>query len=189
MKFFVSEFNHFRARKAASFVYPNLKNKQKVLDFGCGDMLVAKNILIHRNVDLTGIDVIDIREVKDIPFQLYDGKKIPFKDKTFDVTYSAFVLHHTPDVEYFLSECIRVSKLRVILLEDVYKNKIEKWITGVFDRGNRLTSHEMNLELNFRSIDEWNTLFKKIHIKKATAISIRPDVPRPTRHRMYILDL
>ncbi|HKR81425.1 MAG TPA: class I SAM-dependent methyltransferase [Candidatus Saccharimonadales bacterium] len=57
--------------------------------------------------------------------QLYDGKRFPFQDKTFDCVVCTFVLHHTPHPQQLLAEMQRVSR-RLIILEETYDNLLAK---------------------------------------------------------------
>lgn len=44
------------------------------------------------------------------PIIYYDGNEFPFKNKEFDYVICSHVVEHVPNVELFLSECIRVGK-------------------------------------------------------------------------------
>jgi len=95
-----------------------------VLDVGLG-LGYGLNILATKAERLAGIDV-DIRSVergkrifaghprvKEI--LAYDGKTIPFADKTFDVVTCVEVLEHVPDYEGFLRELTRVARRCVFI--------------------------------------------------------------------------
>ncbi len=97
-----------RARAAAGLEAP------KVLDFGCGD---GRSIDLFReampNSDWTGVDIpsspeVDLRRRTDGRFVTYDGYKLPFPDKHFDLVYSYQVLEHVRKPEMALSEVMRV---------------------------------------------------------------------------------
>lgn len=177
-----------RAKKIAGFIYPFLSDGYTVLDFGCGDMLISYFIQKNLNVKIKGIDVIDTN-LTSLPFQIFDGKKIPYKDKIFDVTCASFVLHHTNRIDSLLSECIRVTKKRIILLEDIYENNFDLYMAKLFDYGNKLLSLEMNIPLNFKKETEWLYLFNKLKIKKIRTQKIYPRFIKLTKHRLFILDL
>jgi len=63
---------------------------------------------------------------------LYDGKKIPYDDDSFDVALLITVLHHTPHPEKILQEAQRVAK-KIVLVEDVYSTVFHKYVTYFFD--------------------------------------------------------
>lgn len=177
-----------RAVKAANYISPFIEENQRVLDFGCGDMLVSDELLRQKKLMLQAIDVIDIRRVK-LPFQPYDGQKIPFPDKSFDVTFASYVLHHTTDIQALVREMIRVTTKRIILLEDVYSNEVELTMARVCDYGNMMLSREMNITLNFLSLDQWQQLFKELGISRVKITPIHPAIVTPTRHARLVADL
>jgi ubiquinone/menaquinone biosynthesis C-methylase UbiE len=120
---------------------------------------------------------------------LYDGKVIPFNDDSFDVTYAAFMLHHTTNTRSLISECIRVTRQRLLILEDVYKNNFELFISKALDHANLLTSSDMNIPFNFRKENEWISLFRHPRLKLINTQKVRPVAFRPTRHRLFILEV
>ena len=181
-------FNKRRAKKIANFICPLLSKGDKVLDFGCGNLLVAEFIQGNLDVRIIGVDVIDIN-LTSLPLKIHDGERIPFEDKSFDVTYAGFVFHHTDTIDSLLSECIRVTKKRIIILEDVYENDFELWITKILDYSNKLASPDIDILLNFKKEIEWIALFNKFKLGDVKIQKIRPVLLRPTRHRLFVLDL
>ena len=177
-----------RAKKIAGFIYPYLSDKDEVLDFGCGDMIISYFIQKNIDVKIKGIDVIDTN-LTSLPLQIYDGKSIPFEDKSFDATCASFVLHHTDNIESLLSECIRVTKRRIIILEDVYQTNLELFMVKLFDYGNKLLSLEMDIPFNFKKESEWIELFNKLNVKNIKTKKIYPHFLKLTKHRLFILDL
>lgn len=178
-----------RAERIAKLILPYLKETDKVLDFGCGKHLVGECIKESISVDITGIDVINMTMSK-LPFLRYGGEKIPFNDKSFDVTYAAFVFHHTKEVESLLKECIRVTKNRIIILEDVYKNNLELMLIKSLDWfGNKFGAPGVKIPLNFLNNSEWRNLFIKLGIENFKTIKIKPFPYRPSRHSLFLIDL
>jgi SAM-dependent methyltransferase len=53
---------------------------------------------------------------------LYDGARMPFEDRAFDVVIAMYVLHHTSDPASVLGEMKRVSRSRIILVEELYRH-------------------------------------------------------------------
>lgn len=51
---------------------------------------------------------------------IYDGEHMPFADGAFDVSLAMYVLHHTARPAAVLGEMKRISKRRVILVEELY---------------------------------------------------------------------
>jgi len=101
----------------------NLKDNEKILDFGCGTgtlMLMIKKT--RPGCAVFGIDidsqVLEIAERKahregmDIHLIKYDGFTIPFTNESFDKAVTSFVLHHLSTEEKFriFKEIYRVLK-------------------------------------------------------------------------------
>jgi ubiquinone/menaquinone biosynthesis C-methylase UbiE len=67
-------------------------------------------------IKLTGIDVAGtvIEEAKasnpDVHYDVYEGTRLPYNDRSFDIAYAIAVMHHVPpdDWESFLVEAARV---------------------------------------------------------------------------------
>ena len=81
-----------------------------VLDIGCGDGLLSQRILAKRpDIQITGVDVL-VRPSTHIPVTAFDGRRLPYEDKTVDVALFVDVLHHTSDPTSLLREAKRVAK-------------------------------------------------------------------------------
>ena len=100
------------------FDYKSFKGKP-VLEVGCGLGCMAMN-WAQQGALLSAVDLnpVAIEQTKH-RFSLYglkgdireaDGEKLPFKDATFDYTYSWGVLHHSPNTGKSISELYRVLK-------------------------------------------------------------------------------
>ncbi len=73
--------------------------KEKILNAGCGDDLEF------------GTDFIDSVPFNDKVIKVnMDNGVFPYKDNTFDVVYSAYVVNYLKHFDHFLSECHRVLK-------------------------------------------------------------------------------
>ena len=106
--------------------------KLKILDVGCGKGHISL-LLASLGFSVCGIEIektkgeqLGIAEKRwqksiwedfestypafDVKYQFYDGKKIPFDDKSFDAVMAYAVIEHVEDSREFLSEINRVLK-------------------------------------------------------------------------------
>ena len=106
--------------QTVSLLVPHLTPGASVLDVGCGEGYVLDELAARGIRDVHGVDIVDIRRNKDYPFRLYDGVKLPFLDRTFDLVVLSFVLHHVPNERKvaLLEEALRVSRAKVVIIED-----------------------------------------------------------------------
>jgi len=153
-----------RAKDIICLFKPSLKQGDRLLDIGAGTCTI--NELLRDNFSITSIDVKNLSFVKKIKPILYDGKKIPFEADTFDVALLLSVLHHTPYPKELLLEAKRVSRT-IILYEDIYSNRIHKYLSFFFDS-------LFNLEFkghphSNKSDGEWKDTFKNMGLKLTDA--------------------
>lgn len=104
-------------RHTASLVAPHVAPGASVLDVGCGEGYVLEELAAHGAGELYGVDVVDIRQERARPFQLFNGVDLPFPDRRFDVVVLSFVLHHVPDSRKcaLLREALRVCRGTVVI--------------------------------------------------------------------------
>lgn len=108
-----------------------LKNGDKIIDIGAGSCQIA-NLLIKAGYQATALDIKDFSVFEKLKPTIYDGRKIPFKDKNFDVSLLITTLHHVKDPEFLLKEAARVSK-RLVIIEDIYCGNLQKFLTFLMD--------------------------------------------------------
>lgn len=133
----------------------------KILDLGSGNCLVAKN-LMQIGYDITPIDVKDMSVVKNIKPIVYDGLHLPFQLDAFDSLLLLTVLHHADDPEKLIIESKRVSK-NIIIIEDTYKNKAQKWATQFVDLIVNFGHSKMTYQN--KTEENWEKIFKKNELK------------------------
>lgn len=84
------------------------KNKSKILDFGCGNM-IYRPYFEAQGVTYHGIDIGESPE-NNGGYQVYQGGQLPFEDGTFDSIISTQVFEHLEDIRFYASELERVTK-------------------------------------------------------------------------------
>ncbi len=153
--------------------------KETVLDFGCGDLSFAKALKKKRpKLQISGVDVVDFHNRdKNVSFICYDGKKLPFKDKSFDTIIVFHVLHHTEDAKKYFKELVRVTKKRILLVESVARSAIDfpgmRFMDWVF---NIWKSEKVPMTYQFFRKNEWYNLFDKnnLSVKLEKDMEIAP---------------
>jgi len=132
-----------------------LPQASRVLDIGGGWGFYHEPLrrLGHRHAVL---DVV-APGVQKAPVVVYDGKRIPFPDKSFDVSLLITVLHHIPDPESVIREAARVTCGRIVVVEDLFHHRVGGWWTCMRDQ-------LFNFEFfghagQFKRKEEWISLF------------------------------
>jgi len=137
-----------------------LEPSHSVLDVGCakGFMLHDFNQLIP-GIKLAGIDVSSyaiedaIESIKPL-VQVADARKLPFKDKSFDLVISINTIHNLEkdDLAIALQEIERVSKGNSFITVDAYRNDEEKEAMYAWNLTAKTIMH----------VDEWKAFFKEV---------------------------
>ena len=122
-----------RARWTARRLMRFIKPTDRVLDVGAGDCRLAVRLQKEIGCEVVPVDVEDFNETE-LPLTLFDGKRLPFPDDSFDVVLLIFVLHHAEDVLPVLEEARRVSRKAVVVFEDVSSSFWDRKMFRVFHR-------------------------------------------------------
>ena len=137
-----------------------IEKGSKILDLGCGSGIIGKKFQDFFKAEILGIDVVDKR-VEKIPFQIYDGKNIPFPENSFDLVLINYVLHHAENPEALLIEAKRVAKNKIIIFEDLPEGFFSKIYCKLhqlsFDKLFRNPS-----KTSFRTEENWEKIFKEL---------------------------
>lgn len=99
----------------------------KILKVGYGLGFVSYFISLF-NKNVTNLDIVinpDSLDIDDI--KIYDGKVIPFPEKYFDTVICTYTLHHTKSPESIFKDLCRVSSSKIIVIEETYKNLLQKY--------------------------------------------------------------
>lgn len=90
-------------------VLRSLPPRARILEIGAGTGWQAR-ALEHRGYEVEGIDLAqsEYHEQRVWRVSDYDGKRIPFPDRSFDVVFSSNALEHIPHIRAFQQELQRV---------------------------------------------------------------------------------
>jgi len=145
-----------RAEKIVQLFENQISVGSRILDLGGGWGFYA-GPLKKRGHEHLVLDVVNPGYQK-APVVLYDGVKIPFPDQSFDVTILVTMLHHVPDPQMLFREVQRVTRKKVVVVEDLYHHAAGRFWTICRDRF-------LNVEFvehphQFRKDGEWREFFK-----------------------------
>ncbi|GEM_PF-541778 len=187
--------------KRIESIRPFIQAGENILDIGAGSGRFGKKVSEALSVNVTGVDVCDYSD-HSIPFYVYDGKKLPFSDQSFDTVFFAFVLHHVKDQEILLREACRVARKKIVIFEDTYEYFFEKYFTGWNDYHTNIfqgwikfkkgffksSPSEMPMPLTFRSVQGWSHFFKKFPVKVLSS-EVRKMGYKPLKKVTFYLEI
>ncbi len=147
-----------RLKVLARWLSELLPPDAQVLDIGCGDGSLDALIQQCRpDVTITGIDVM-VRPHTAIPVTAFDGRTIPFADKTFDAAMMVDVLHHTENPAILLAEASRISRQGVVIKDHLRDGLLANQTLRFMDWvGN--AHHGVVLPYNYWSERQWRSAF------------------------------
>ncbi len=151
---------------------PHIEGLSSVLDIGTGTSIPIHVLSeFFPEIRYSTIDIVDIRKRKQLPFLVYDGKKLPFEDSEFDASILNETLHHCEDAYSVLSEAVRVSKL-VFVIEH-FPNPGTSIDQLIKNEAKALTNFDMEFQI-YKPFTEssLHTLFKKTGLKIAENFEI-----------------
>ncbi|HRI71006.1 MAG TPA: class I SAM-dependent methyltransferase [Polyangium sp.] len=91
-----------------------------LLDVGAGNGAIAAEVARRLGASrVAGVDVL-VQPATQIEVTSYDGERIPFEDKSFEVVTISDVLHHCAKPREVLRECLRVAA-RCVLVKDHFR--------------------------------------------------------------------
>lgn len=144
--------------KQRVILLPYLTGVKKMLDFGCGDLSLAKALKkMLPDARITGVDVVDSGgSAAGIDFRLYNGKRLPWKDNTFDAAIAYHVFHHCSDPKAAFIDVSRVTKKTILLVEPVYRNALDLFFMKILDRlNNGWRASAISMPFTFQTEEKW----------------------------------
>jgi SAM-dependent methyltransferase len=155
-----------RVRILAAHVAPLLPEKARVLDVGCGDGEVSQAILgLRPDLHLEGVEVL-LRGKPRIKVSAYDGRTLPFADKSFDAVMFVDVLHHTDDPAQLLREASRVATQCVVIKDHTAEGLFAFGTLRFLDWvGN--ARHGVALPYNYWRRSQWTRELGQAHLSPA----------------------
>ena len=127
-------------RNLLSLLRPLLASQAagRALDFGAGDGWFARVLQDEGLVgEVVALDVQRRRHAVVEPL-IYEGRRLPFADRSFDLVYALDALHHCLEPRTSLAELTRCSSRLLLLKDHTYRRPISRLALAALDEiGNR----------------------------------------------------
>lgn len=183
-----------RENEIGSKIAPHLERGQAVLDLGAGTGFISGWLTDRVGIRATLTDVVAYRNRdRSMPFIVLDDPfQVPVPDRSFDVVMMLFVLHHVDrfeDQERLLDEALRITRQRLIVLEDTPTSRVDRAFNVFWDRLLNLR-HRVPCPFTFRTAEEWVRGFKERDLSIVHSDTYRPLWPTlgMYHHSSFILD-
>jgi ubiquinone/menaquinone biosynthesis C-methylase UbiE len=173
---------------------PYLGRGTEVLDLGSGTGLISRWLAQRVGIRPTLADLVDYpNRVPDFPFLLMrDPLTIPLGDGSFDATIMLFALHHMDewdDQERLVAEAARVTRHRLLVMEDTPTTRVDRWFNVAWDWLLNLR-HGVPTPFTFRSPQGWREVFERAGLTVSHAETYRSRWPTlmTYHHTLFVLD-
>ena len=151
----LKKLHNVKSRMIYKRISPFLYSSDNIIDIGSGAGSLTE-IIRKSGKKVVPLDVKTYKWPRFSEPVFYDGRNIPYGDKTFSTGMLVTVLHHTDNPESILKEAARVSR-ELIVVETSYVNPLHKLITILVD-----TLVNLQLKWNwdsYHSDQAWKELF------------------------------
>jgi ubiquinone/menaquinone biosynthesis C-methylase UbiE len=156
-----------RVRILAERLAPRIPEGARTLDLGCGDGRIGAAVKAARpDVDVRGADVLE-RPKTFVEVDVFDGKTLPYADRTFDAVMLVDVLHHTDDPAGALKEARRVCRGSILIKDHLADPWLGRARLKLMDRvGN--ARHGVALTYNYLDRRAWRALFREVGLTEVS---------------------
>lgn len=144
-------------------------NDLEVIDIGSGDGYLGAVMQTFRpHTRVTGVET-HVRAHTRPGFEpvVFDGRRLPFADRTFDVAILSNVLHHADDQRALFAESCRVTRRRVIIKDHLARHFLDRWKLAALDiAGNRRFGADTQGDYLNRT--QWSAMFATVPTARVT---------------------
>jgi len=149
-----------RSRVLASYFAELIPQGHAVLDVGCGDGLIDALVREQRpDLRISGVDVL-VRPAALIPVTPFDGRRIPFADKSSDTVLLCDVLHHAEHPVSLLKEAARVARHSVVIKDHSVRGLLARPTLRFMDFISN-APQGVALPYNYLTESQWATAFRE----------------------------
>jgi ubiquinone/menaquinone biosynthesis C-methylase UbiE len=173
---------------------PHLEPGAEVLDLGAGTGRIATWLARRAGIRPTLADVVDYdNRVPDFPFiHMADPLRVPAGDGSFDAVIMLFVFHHMErweDQERLAAEAARVTRRRLLVIEDTPTSRMDRWLNVAWDWMLNLR-HGVPTPFTFRSPEGWREMFQRVGVRVLHAETYRARWPTlmTYHHTLFVLE-
>lgn len=136
-----------------------------LLDVGCGDGTLARSIMQRRpGLAATGVEI-RARPHTAIPVQEFDGRILPFADRSHEVVMLVDVLHHADEPTLLIREAGRVAAQAVIIKDHLTgawlsheRLRLMDWVGNI--------GHGVPLRYAYWSPEQWRDAFRQAGLRE-----------------------
>jgi SAM-dependent methyltransferase len=153
-----------RVQRLCQHLTRRLSGTTSVLDVGAGDGKLARAVM--DNIPGCTIEAVDVLVRPDAAVKVhhFDGRSLPFPDKSFDAVMIVDVLHHADDAAALVREASRVARKMVVIKDHVRQGILAQQRLKFMDVvGNR--RHGVALPCNYFDRAQWAKMFDEAKLK------------------------
>jgi len=150
-----------RARVLSEMLADMIPPRSSVLDVGCGDGVLDQALMKARpDIHLEGIDIL-VRPSARIPVREFDGFRMPYENRSFDVLLFMDVLHHAEDMKALLVEANRVTCNVIIVKDHILAGILAMQRLRFMDWAGNV-HHGMTIPHCYLTRPQWCQLFEQV---------------------------
>lgn len=182
----VYEIDHYYKRYR-----PYLNQATSVLDIGVGTGLALRYLMLQNpHITFAGVDVRDLRlpGVK-VPLRIYDGHTLPYDDDQFDVSLLFYVLHHCQNADRVLAEATRITRRRLIIIEEFDRPEADETSLDLTERqSHRALGLPADLPYQLFDKPEFEAMLKRYRLAELEQQLLPSRTTRPVQKYLYLLE-